>query len=172
VSKAVVLTSDAPAGQVVDLKDPIVAAVLAWLVPGLGHLYQGRMFKGVLFMVCLLGTFFFGLYLSNGRAVYASWVEGDKRLYYLCQLGAGLPALPALLQNYLVRDGKAPLFGGIMAPPATPAELSQWYKDLAVYFDLGTVYTTIAGLLNVLVIYDAWGGPAPPEGEEQKHSDD
>jgi hypothetical protein len=24
---------------------------------------------------------------------------------------------------------------------------------------LGTVYTMIAGLLNILVIYDAWGGP-------------
>jgi hypothetical protein len=25
---------------------------------------------------------------------------------------------------------------------------------------LGTVFTMIAGLLNVLAIYDAWGGPA------------
>jgi hypothetical protein len=152
----------------VELKDPWVAAILAWLIPGLGHLYQGRTAKGLLFLICVLSTFLYGLYLSDGRAVYASWVEGDKRLYYLCQLGAGLPALPALVQTYLVRNGKAPLLGGIMAPPVTPAQLSEWYKTLNIYFDLGTVYTTIAGLLNILVIYDAWGGPAPLETEAEK----
>jgi hypothetical protein len=31
--------------------------------------------------------------------------------------------------------------------------------DLNRYFEFGTVYTMIAGLLNVLAIYDAWGGP-------------
>ena len=168
MSKVAVVMSPPLSDRVVELKDPWVAAILAWLIPGLGHLYQGRTAKGVLVMVCILSTFFYGLYLSDGRAVYASWLEGDKRMYYLCQLGAGLPALPALLQNYLVRNGKAPLFGGLMAPPVTPAQLSEWYKALNVYFDLGTVYTTIAGLLNVLVIYDAWGGPAPLEAEESK----
>jgi hypothetical protein len=168
VSKVAVATGNSLAGEVIELKDPIFAAVLAWLVPGLGHIYQGRRAKGVLFMVCILSTFFYGLYLSDGKAVYASWTDGDKRLYYLCQIGAGLPALPALVQNYLVRNGKAPLLGGIMAPPATPAELSDWYLKLNTYFDLGTVYTTIAGLLNVLVIYDAWGGPAQFEDEDKK----
>jgi hypothetical protein len=168
VSKAVVIGTNPLTSQVVELRDPWVAAILAWLVPGLGHIYQGRTAKGLLFMICILSTFFYGLYLSDGRAVYASWVEGDKRLYYLCQVFVGLPALPALLQNYLVHSGKAPLWGGIMAPPVTPAQLSEWYKTLNVYFDLGTVYTTIAGLLNVLVIYDAWGGPAPLEVEEEK----
>jgi TM2 domain-containing membrane protein YozV len=172
VSKAVAAASGQPAPQIIELKEPVVAAILAWLVPGLGHLYQGRTAKGALFMVCILSTFFTGLYLSDGRAVYASWAEGDKRLYYLCQVGVGLPALPALVQTYLVRGGKAPLFGGIMAPPVTPAQLSEWYKALNVYFDLGTVYTTIAGLLNILVIYDAWGGPAPFEEEELKRKDD
>src|SRR5262245_54445208 len=31
----------------VELKDPPLAAFLAWLVPGLGHIYQGRTGKGV-----------------------------------------------------------------------------------------------------------------------------
>jgi hypothetical protein len=40
-------------------------------------------------------------------------------------------------------------------------------------FDLGTVFTMIAGLLNVLVIFDAWGGPLVPEQkvEEKKKQD-
>ena len=39
-------------------------------------------------------------------------------------------------------------------------QLGQWHRELGSYFDLGTVYTMIAGLLNLLVIWDAWGGPA------------
>ena len=73
VSKAAVVASGPAAEEIVDLKDPIVAAILAWLIPGLGHIYQGRTAKGVLFMVCILSTFFYGLFISDGRAVYASW---------------------------------------------------------------------------------------------------
>lgn len=151
-----------------DLRDPVVAAILAWLVPGLGHVYQGRTAKGVLFAACILSTFFYGLFLSDGRAVYASWQDSDKRLAYLCQVGVGLPALPALVQTYLVRQGKTPFFGGAMAPPANVGELNDWHKTLHRYFELGTVYTMIAGLLNILVIYDAWGGPVHLGGPEEE----
>ena len=94
MSKAAAASPTFPPEEVIDLKDPIVAAVLGWLVPGLGHIYQGRTRKGVLFMVTILGTFFYGLFISDGRAVYASWAEGDKRYPYLCQVCVGLPALP------------------------------------------------------------------------------
>ena len=119
----------------IDLKDPIVAAVLGWLVPGLGHIYQGRTRKGVLFMVTILGTFFYGLFISDGRAVYASWAEGDKRYPYLCQVCVGLPALPALVQTYLVRNGREPLFGEVMAPPVdvVPAGPDRNFADMQNY---------------------------------------
>ena len=29
------------------------------------------------------------------------------------------------------------------------------------FFDYGTLYTMLAGMLNLLVIYDAWSGPMP-----------
>lgn len=159
----------------IELKDPVVAAILGWLVPGLGHLYQGRTAKGVLFLVCILSTFFYGLFLSDGRAVYASWTDWHTRLPYLCQVGVGLPAMPAVLQTYLVRNGKAPLMGGIMAPPVTKQELDDWHRQLNRYFELGTVYTMIAGLLNVLAIYDAWGGPVlfvPDDKKKKKRRDE
>jgi hypothetical protein len=166
--------TDAASGEEIDLKDPVVAAVLAWLVPGLGHFYQGRRAKGALFLVCILGTFFYGLFLSDGRAVYASWTDWDHRLPYLCQIGVGLPAMPAVVQNYLVRNGKAPWLGGIMAPPATKLQLDEWYRQLHRYFELGTVYTMIAGLLNVLAIYDAFAGPVQlaPREEKKKREDE
>jgi TM2 domain-containing membrane protein YozV len=161
----------------VDLKDPWLAAFLAWLVPGAGHFYQGRTGKGFLFLVCILGTFVFGLYLGQGRVVYASMRPDDRRLPYLCQIGAGVVATPALVQAQRVRSGKEPLWSGFMAPPdmrhpirATddqgnpvifPDELSKWHYELHGYFELGTVFTMIAGLLNVLAIFDAFAGPAP-----------
>lgn len=152
----------------VELKDPMLAAVLAWLIPGAGHFYQGRMAKGVLYSVCILGTFFYGLlFLGDGRVVYASWKPDAFRFPYLCQVGVGLPAMPALVQSHRARHDKGKLFGSdFMAPPARrpsqriAGELDQWHYELHRYFELGTVYTMIAGLLNFLAIYDAWRGPA------------
>ncbi len=162
----------------VKLKDPVFAAFLAWLVPGAGHLYQGRTAKGLLFMVCILGTFFFGMWLGDGRIVYASWRSSDMRLPYLCQVGVGLPALPALVQAQRVSNDKAPFFDGRMAPPHLPDnrnsfdELAEWHKQLNRYFELGTVYTMIAGLLNILAVYDALDGPALEDDESEKRADD
>src|SRR5688572_21691707 len=145
----------------IDLRNPVAAGVLAWLCPGAGHLYQCRYAKGMLFMVCILGTYFFGLSLGGGHVVYASLAKEDVRWHYFCQIGVGAPALPALLQTRLVRAGKEPLFGGIMAPPRNVTnsdnpdsvrrdELAQWHMRYHSFFELGTLYTMIAGLLNIL----------------------
>jgi hypothetical protein len=162
--------TDAPPPSVetleVELRDPGWAALLAWLWPGAGHLYQRRYAKGVLFMICILTLYFFGLALGDGHVVYASWTKEDRRWHYFCQLGVGLPALPAVGQAYRVnKKHKPPLCGGLMAPPRQPQfndghdELAQWHNALGSKFELGTLYTMIAGLLNVLAIYDAFGGP-------------
>lgn len=90
------------ATQRVNLKNPVVAGVLAFLVPGLGHFYQRRIFKGVLYSVCILGTFFTGLSIGHGQTVYFNWHSSENRTYaYLCQFWAGLPAMPALAQAQL-----------------------------------------------------------------------
>lgn len=175
------------------LKDPALAGFLAWLIPGAGHFYQGRTAKGILFSVCLLGTFFYGCYLSgnrelgHARAVYAWWADEDTRLPYLCQIGIGLPSLPALVQSNRARSGKEPHWGGFMAPPkpeggnlpeatvralANQPTLSDLNFKLHWYFELGTVYTMIAGLLNILAIYDACAGPVFTEEKEDKEKSD
>ncbi|MGH7135791.1 MAG: DUF6677 family protein [Pirellulales bacterium] len=155
------------AGIEIDLKDPAFAAFLAWLMPGLGHWYQGRRHKAVIFFVCIFGTFVYGLYLGEGRVVYASWRDDDRRLSYFAQVGVGLPALPALIQARRAKPIQFPFCKDFMAPPqvapegaAHPDDLDKLHKRLNHYWELGWVYTVIAGLLNVLAIYDAWGGPA------------
>jgi hypothetical protein len=179
----------------IDLKDPRLAAFLAWLVPGLGHIYQGRTGKGVLFFVCIVGTFFYGMYIGGGRVVYASTANVfsmqflHDRWQYVCQVGAGLPALPALVQRERVLEHKAPLLGdNFMRPPSSercesvdqtdhshtvqhPDELAKWNYDLGDLFEIGTVFTVIAGLLNILAIYDAYGGPlliVPPDEKKKQ----
>ena len=165
---------------VIELKRPWLAALLAWLVPGLGHLYQGRTGKGLLFMGCILGAFGYGMYLGDGHVVYASTPGQELRWQYYCQVGAGAVALPALVQRSRVMSRQEPIrFGGKpderpwYAPPRNesqlarddsgntsrqPNEFSKWMVDLTPEFDIATVYTMIAGLLNILVICDADAG--------------
>lgn len=82
-----------------NLRNPFVAGILAFLVPGLGHLYQRRLFKAGLYAVCILSTFFTGLSIGHGQVVYFQWSAPESRTFaYLCQFWVGLPALPALAQ--------------------------------------------------------------------------
>ena len=165
----------------INLKDPVLAGFWAWLWPGAGHLYQGRYAKAALFMICILGTYFYGLALSGGHVVYFSWTETDKRLPFICQVGVGLPALPALVQSYRVIVNDKPhdsWWGGFMAPPFRPVvenqadEVSAWYARFGAGYEMGTWYTVIAGMLNILVIYDAYGGPlAVPISGRKKDAD-
>jgi hypothetical protein len=188
-SFAVTENQDTPVEEVV-LKDPAMAAFLAWLIPGLGHWYQGRRAKAVLYFVCILGTFYYGVYLGGnreigwGRCVYFSLREGDCRLPYLCQIGVGVSALPALLQASRMSNHQKVLWNGFMAPPKLQNYSTDTREDpnnsqptindlphkLDRFFDLGTLFTMIGGLLNILAIYDAWGGPATfyPKKEEKE----
>ncbi len=183
----------------IDLKDPGVAAILAWLIPGLGHWYQGRRAKAVLYFVAIMGLFGWGIYLGGsgesfpedgrnvtigyGRAVYFAWRPDDRRFYYLAQVFVGLPALPALYQAHRMEQGQKVLWGGFMAPPiagrpnpngpnADQPTADELNKHLNRYFDLATFYATVAGLLNVLAIYDAWAGPVVVKPAKKDDEDD
>ena len=168
-----------PDGIEIDLRDPLIAGLLAWLWPGAGHLYQRRYAKGMLFMVCILGTFFFGLVLGEGKVVYAAQFRDKAEAYpgiqgklsrwpFAMQIGVGLPASPAVLQWLGDKPGVPPKFGTWMASPENRKELSKWNKDLGTRYDLALLYTVIAGLLNWLAIYDAAAGPAFSEPTEDK----
>src|SRR6476646_6295735 len=90
----------------IDLKDPRLAAVLAWLVPGLGHIYQGRTGKGILYAVCIIGLYTLGLVLGEGKVVYWTWTNpltnSERfRISFLFQAPFGLPAILALIQSVL-----------------------------------------------------------------------
>ncbi|MEC7556977.1 MAG: DUF6677 family protein [Planctomycetota bacterium] len=83
----------------VDLKNKWLAAVLAFLIPGFGHVYQRRRFKAVIYFTCVLGMFLTGMTLGEWKVVYWRWEPGGHRTFgYLAQVLVGLPALPARFQ--------------------------------------------------------------------------
>ena len=54
-----------------------------------------------------------------------------------------------------------------------PDEVAKWNHDSADMFEMGTVYTIVAGLLNLLVICDAFGGPLVIlPAEDKKNNND
>ena len=196
-------TTQTPVAQQpeIDLKNPFLAALLSFVLPGAGHFYQGRIGKGIVFCVCVLGLFFYGLVLSSGdvgwgRAMYWKWQPDDHRFYFIGQVCIGMPALPAFIQSKRIQNGDAPLLHGFMAPPIsnrrivnnhgtyqyeslTQEDLAeqnklgnftfhQIRKSLHKNFELGTLFTTVAGMLNLLVFFDAIGGIVIENDDKKK----
>jgi len=93
----------------IDLRNPLLAAVLAFLFPGAGHAYQRRYFKAAIYCVCILGIYFWGCSLGEAKAVYFRWegsmtgeqTGGRTRTFgYIAQVGVGMMALPAIAQDF------------------------------------------------------------------------
>lgn len=275
----------------VTLKNPLIAALLAFLIPGAGHWYQGRRFKATIYSVCILSLFIWGMILGNWQPVYSQLVYRSDRdspqmekkapttkfsFGYAAQFFNGAVALPALVQESRLRseqvradhldaelqsdftgmisdfsgrgddlqivtgamtiapvnpnggeavtgtlkvsaaDGKVIEYGlggqirlgrevfgsprreiecrvisedgqelkidkslrGTISrgffnwyqAPCDSQELDRLHGDLSRRFDIASVFTWIAGLLNLLAIWDAADGPAYGYGDEK--SDD
>jgi hypothetical protein len=51
------------------------------------------------------------------------------------------------------------------------SDLDRAHRELGGRFELGVVYTMIAGLLNILAVYDAFEGPAYEDEEDDTQTD-
>jgi len=156
----------------IDLRNPYVAGFLAWLLPGLGHYYQRRYPKALIFFLCIVPTFLVGCALASGpevgtaRNVYWSWRQGDMRFWWLAQAPLGIAAIPSWTQAWQINSNQPPMFGNFMAPPqrdhgdrsGVPPVLDVLRQKLP-HYELGNYLVVIAGLMNLLVIFDAIGGP-------------
>jgi hypothetical protein len=168
---------------------------LSFLVPGLGQIVQGRVLKGLMFLVLLLTLFHVGHALGNYENVYlppaelppganpqqqqmnvgqALYNSVYQRLPFAGQIWIGVAAWPALFQYFdrpIPGEDRFPMLKTYMRAPSnnpnvTPneTEINNFIRDSDKMPDLGLIYTIIAGVLNILVIYDAYAGPAflPP----------
>ena len=277
----------------IDFRSRGLAGVLAFLIPGAGHFYQGRHLKGGIFAICILSTFFAGLVLGEGQPVYCQVIHSgnggmtstqldsgrhlkERSLGYYLQVFVGIPAMPALVQAWryegientpnrpelplagtfegnvlgVERDGshrsqkiegelrleqasgqnvtgtftgntidrepvnlalsgsaknntfkigrpifgsprrevhcniasdesgmQRHLFGTIERPflnwfqaPRDYEELDRMHNRLSQKFDIACVFTWVAGLLNIMAIWDAYDGPAYGYGDEDDES--
>jgi hypothetical protein len=169
------------------IKHDYIAAGLSYLIPGLGQVYQGRIGKGLLFFFGLYSLFFYGMSMGSWRNVWLPDVSdmpplelaGNKlpgipsSLYYrpqfMGQFWIGVAAWPSVVQyvNFDSTKDTGPIFGafqrtppeGTANDPADLVTLNKLQRDGNKRWDLGWVYTVIAGVLNLLVIYDALAGP-------------
>jgi hypothetical protein len=158
-----------------------LAAILSYLLPGLGQIYQGRFGKGLLFMVSLLGMFFLGQAMGDWRNVYMPPVDSGppegrhnplgslyNRWHFAGQFWIGIAAWPAIWQFYdmpMPGANENLFWRHYQRAPQSwqdEHEINEFLSDSDKTPDLGWVYTVIAGMLNVLVIYDAFAGPAFP----------
>lgn len=132
------------------------AAVLGWILPGLGHASLGDRRRGLFVGGGVLGLFLGGL-LVGGLDVVD---RREDHLWFLAQAGAGPVAWVADYANAsLVASGR---FGEMleaphpdpMAPRGTVVEVSS-LKSLAHPNEMGTLFAAMAGLMNVVAVLDA-----------------
>jgi Family of unknown function (DUF6677) len=163
------------------------AGVLSYLVPGLGQIYEGRVGKGILFMVCLYGLFFYGMYLGDWKNVHLPNTAGKNpppvnmpnllaniynRPQFAGQFWIGIAAWPAIWQYVHSPEPSEETQSFWRDFQRQPSEktLNELQAEGDKTWDLAWVYTVIAGALNVLVIYDAVAGPALGIEMESRHS--
>ncbi len=125
--------SEAPAasGPNLGTGTAIAAAVIAWLIPGGGHLYLKRWQRGLAFFVLIAISVFLGLKLEGH--LYRP-VPGEP----LATLGAIGQAGVGVVYGVL-RFGTH--YEGDVRGPG---------------FEYGTAFLLTAGLMNLLLIFDAW----------------
>jgi hypothetical protein len=127
-SKSTTAESARPASEPGTL---VLLCLAAWAIPGAGHFWLGRIQKGAVFLVALTTMFATGL-LLRGRLFPFEFSDPLVALAALANAGLGLPWIVARSLG---------LGTGVVT---------------AVTWEYGNCFLIVAGLLNSLVILDAY----------------
>jgi hypothetical protein len=109
----------------------VLLCLAAWLIPGAGHLWLGRRPKGAMFLVALPLMFVIGLAIQ-GRLFPFDFSEPLAGLAALADVGIGLPYFIAGSLGYGAGELRA------------------------VTYEYGNTFIVVSGLLNLLVVIDAY----------------
>jgi hypothetical protein len=152
-------------------KSPSLVALAGWMVPGLGYLLIGEKTRGLIVGVTIIILFMSGIliagvrvidvpgYDEQGKAIEIrtgpgpndeQWILFSKPLmeiankpWYVAQVLAG--PLNLIVSKVSIDASK----------PPSPAAASPYPKVKARLGEIGTLYTAIAGMLNLLAMMDA-----------------
>ncbi len=127
------------------------AAILAWVWPGLGHISLGQRKRGFLVMFGVLFLFLGGVLIGGIDSVD----RRDDRLWFLAQALCGPLALVADYANQtLVKPMPADWVDRYeRQDPEVITRLGR--KGLGHVNEMGTLYSALAGLMNLVAILDA-----------------
>jgi len=109
----------------------VLLCLASWAIPGAGHLWLGRRAKGLIFLVALPVMFAIGLAI-RGRLFPCDFSDPLVGLEALADLGIGVPYFIASALGYGAGDVRA------------------------VTYEYGNAFLIVAGLLNLLVVIDAY----------------
>jgi len=121
----------AAAGHVRSTLDTYLICAVGWALPGAGHLWLGRRQKGLIFLIALPLMFACGLWLE-GRLFPFELTQPLVALAAFADIGVGVP--------YVVAKAMSQGAGRAIAPT----------------FEYGNAFLIVAGLLNMLVVLDAF----------------
>lgn len=119
------------AAKEIPIANPQLVAFLAWIFPGAGHFYLGDRRRGLLLGGLILFCLFLGVYLHG----LLMWQTSGSPLLILGTIGSAGAGTPFLALYFLL---------GYQGDPA------------AAGFEYGASFLLSGGLLNWLLVLDAW----------------
>ena len=165
---------------------PLVAMLLAWLVPGAGHAYLGRTRRAIIIFVTVSATFWGGIALGGVMTVDYQ----NERWWFLAEMLTGVHGLVSWHRSQRVHQsilGEPELSWRYPVPQGTDRGVYEQVlqdgalarRGLALVAPMDTVaraYAGVAGLLNLLCIFDVTllalmgvtGEPPPPSAPDDR----
>ncbi|MFM9904282.1 MAG: DUF6677 family protein [Pyrinomonadaceae bacterium] len=117
------------------MDNPVIIGIISWLVPGAGHLIQGRLIRGAI--IASVIWIMFAVAIISGGAHYPGFDFKDGTLLYLLNVFARMG------------NGVGAMVSFVMAGTPSPQVAA-----LAT-FEYGGRFLEVAGLLNYLAAIDA-----------------
>jgi len=158
----------------------LLALALAWLIPGAGHAYIGRLRRGIIIFITITVTFWAGMAMGGVLTVDPR----TERWWFFAEMGAGAHGLIGWRLSHAVYDRLEddPAIG---SPPRTAAGLVHYQQviekrqaddGIALVAPMDSVaraYAGVAGLLNLLATFDVTTlALMGVRGEPARRSDD
>ena len=114
-----------------DSSRTLATGLLAWVLPGLGHLFLGRRGKSLVLMGSIVALFVLGVMMDSRLQLHLGLEDPLALLFSAAQMGIGAPYVIARLLGFEA---------GLVTSPT---------------YEYGNTFTAVAGLLNILVLLDA-----------------
>jgi uncharacterized protein DUF6677 len=129
-SRTAVRAEKATPSTVAPRVNPVFVGILAWFLPGAGHLLMGQVRKALTFLVVLLAMFAIGLAFGGRLFPF----QMSEPLVFLAALAEWTVAMPRVIAA----------MAGVGAG-----------NVVAVTYEYGNTFLIVSGLLNALVLLDA-----------------